>query len=161
MSKLSLQGMGALLDPEGLKSIIQTNFRRVEDFINVYTRETDTALADIHTHETLEAWNLLVLDAGWANWGGSFNDLSYRKRENGLVEVKGFIYQPSGGTSIASAIFATLPVGYRPPKHYYFPAVHGSSHSIARLDVLTSGVLRLTGSAGTSWYSINALFSTD
>lgn len=102
----------------------------------------------------------------WVNWGTLFGEASYR-RKNGFVYLKGVVKDGAPGLPIF-----TLPVGFRPPHRRIFSGVAfahintsggqsaGTAHThqitkndmAVRLEVETSGVVYMFGSAATSEY---------
>lgn len=101
-----------------------------------------------HTHDggqsaTLDAvvvdysWTVLTLSNAWASFGSGFEVPSYRKIGD-EVEVRGLMKH---ATTTTIGVFATLPVGFRPPLTRQFPGV--DSGGIADLRVANTGALSI------------------
>jgi hypothetical protein len=104
-----------------------------------------------------------VLTHAWANYGGEFGPVSFRKDQNGWVHLGGLAcptdlvpvvgvacVQTSSLTSAYIAIF-TLPAGYRPATRLLFGTEDTGRHG--RLDVLPDGEVAFHWTANdTHWY---------
>lgn len=108
-----------------------------------------------------EAWKNATLANGWANFGGGYGKLQYRK-ENKRVYLRGLIRH----TSYASTkrIIMTLPTGYRPSFNLIFNQRTGiTTYKSARLDITSSGEVMFenvdNGYTGTnvSWLSLSGI----
>lgn len=102
------------------------------------------------------AWADVVYTAPFGQLA-SFTRVQYRKLGN-RVELKGVV---SGGTHSAFPTLFTLPAGFRPPDGVLFCAggqVGGAPFASVRVDVLTTGEVKLNTTATTSaWVSIEGL----
>jgi hypothetical protein len=87
-------------------------------------------------------WQAPSFQNSWANFGG-FASATYRRHQDRLVELKGFI---TGGTIDAAAF--TLPAGFRPGDATRAFATVGGGSVFARVDVQTDGevIPRVVGS---------------
>ena len=68
----------------------------------------------------------------WIN-GATDNHLAFRIRETGVVDVQGFVENSAAPTAPATAVFFTLPVGYRPSADTY------QGTAVIRTDVAADG----------------------
>lgn len=82
-----------------------------------------------------ETWKGISLAAGWADYGGDYDGVAYRK-EDGRVFLRGLVTRTDGLPPTRSPI-GTLPAGYRPPKRMIF-AANGGPQTI-RVDVGANG----------------------
>ena len=77
---------------------------------------TSTTEAPVAELATLDPWHY-VGDTGEPafqnSWGNYGENLAYRLREDGVVDIQGYISHPTGASSSSNVVF-TLPVGYRP-----------------------------------------------
>lgn len=88
-------------------------------------------------------WHDAAFTAGWGNFGGSFQDVQYRK-EGDWTYLRGVAARTSG---VATTIF-TLPVGWRiQVAQEDFPVV-SSLASFSVVSVLPSGAVVFTPGAG-------------
>lgn len=87
----------------------------------------------------------------WANYLTGYHNLSFAKRPDGLVHVRGFVKSGTIGSPMAR-----LPEGFRPPHHLIFSTI--SVDSSAALGINSTGdIVARSGSNG--WFSVNALFA--
>lgn len=106
-----------------------------------------------------DGWQTPTLTAPWVNYTpGGFQVARYR-RVGAEVIIEGLL--DTNGTSVSGTLtIFTLPVGYRPPLGYIFPAMSNSS-TARQLSILTTGVVQVSslpvGAVG--FLSINCRFS--
>jgi len=93
-------------------------------------------------------WIDLPLLNGWVDYGSIYSRPRFRKYDDGTVEIRGLV---KSGT--ASDV-AQLPAGYRPGQDLIF-ATTTSPSVYCRLDVKSSGELRLPGSYDNGFLSVS------
>lgn len=107
-----------------------------------------------------ESWHGFAFTANWSNVGGGNMPGRYRK-----VVAPAFSMQLVGVITIASgggAIFATLPVGYRPNQRVRFFANSSSSATGRWFDVQTNGDIQsVAGLVAGEILEFNVLISND
>jgi len=98
-------------------------------------------------------WIGLTFQNSWTNYGYEYNNGSYRRTSDGVVNLKGLLKK--NGTFVSNEIIATLPVGYRPSEQLIFQT-STMPNAASRVDVDTSGNIRVVvGDA--SWVSIDGI----
>lgn len=107
------------------KSNLQTDLTTVNQAI--------TNLQNNKANKIQEAWITPTLLNGWVNAVG--NEIQFYKDNFGIVRMRG---TASGGT-FATTVF-TLPVGYRPIRHYGANTTAGIG-SIGYITILSSGIV--------------------
>jgi len=97
---------------------------------------------------------------GWADKGGGFRQVSYRKTPENEVEITGVA---AGGTTTNNTIVFTLPAGYIPAASSQTQCPVTCSGVITgapRIDIGTTGNVRITNVTGTD-LGFNCRFSLD
>jgi len=90
-----------------------------------------------------EDWIAPTLENNWVNYGGHHTPAGYYKDSLGIVHLRGIVYRTVA--RYQSTIF-TLPEGYRPEYQQVCCTLAGAPgiEVISRLDITTSGLVRLT-----------------
>jgi len=88
----------------------------------------------------------------WVNVGGGYYTAGYYKDSIGIVHLRGLI---KGGTTTAGTDLLQLPVGYRPAKHMFFPAV--SNYAYCAIQVLATGIVELGTVASATWIDLSSI----
>ena len=94
---------------------------RSVDIRNGAVQRADLAAAAVYNPGT---WTKVADAAGatfgtdWVDFGGGYQEASYRKDSNGYVYVRGAIANTAG--NIASSVAITFPAGFRPEKEETF-----------------------------------------
>lgn len=103
-------------------------------------------------------WIQPSLQNGWADYGGTFAPIRYRKK-NGVVYLEGFA-DPSASTAVQ--VFA-LPEGFRPTHHIYVPSLSSvSTSSNEQLRIHSTGGVHLANyEAGASWVGFSYSFPVE
>lgn len=129
---------------EGVGPNVSRLFRRLKDYVD--------SLANP------EPWIPMDLTGtGWSNYGAGWVEAAYRKVGD-IVQIRGLI----GGGTVGTAI-AVMPVGYRPVQNNILTGQvdYGAGYQAARIDILSSGLLRAYWNGGAAGYlSINVEYST-
>lgn len=87
----------------------------------------------------------------WGNYGGGYLQASYTRDAGGFIHLSGMV---TGGT-MPGTIF-TLPVGFRPPGHAYFPIY--STSALNMLQVQAGGAVAVqTTAGGNTWVSLEGI----
>jgi len=105
-----------------------------------------------------DTWTAPTLGASWVNFGSGYTSAGYRKDTLGRIWVRGLI--KSGTTTDATVLF-TLPSGYRPAGNI-LRTVGSNSGVNAYVVIGTDGTIKIYGSPGNTWLSIEGIsFATD
>lgn len=98
-------------------------------------------------------WIALPFGAGWQNIGSGFQDAQYRKVGR-RVELRGIAVRASG----SNTIIGTLPSGFRPADHEFFPGI--STDAINTIAVYDSGDVNFGGGGGNPayWVSLSGIW---
>lgn len=111
------------------------------------------------TQTTGNGWQTPTLTAPWVNYTpGGFQVARYRRVGNEAI-IEGLL--DTNGTSVSGTLtIFTLPIGYRPPLGYIFPAMSNSS-TARQLSILSSGVVQVSSlpAGAVGFLSINCRFS--
>ncbi len=101
-----------------------------------------------------QAWIAPTLTNSWANFdAANYSPAGYFKDTLGIVHLRGAV---KSGT-IGQAIF-TLPVGYRPPKIEWHPAISSSPSTLTLSLVTVSSDGQVIASAGANtWFSLDGI----
>lgn len=129
-------------------------------------RAADSKLLDLQKQEasldtritTLEsevAWIAPTLQNSWVNYGSGYIDAGYRKRVDGVVELRGLV---KNGSGIPTVVF-TLPSGYRPSGLINFPVVSASAFGAIAID--SSGNVTIFAGSTVNLSLNGILFSTN
>lgn len=94
-----------------------------------------------------------AFENSWANYGGAFTVVAFRKLSSGLVVVKG-LTTGGGGTLVF-----TLPSGYRPAETLINNQRTGASDGDNRVDINNAGGIVSTETG--SWVSLEMSFYAD
>ena len=135
-------------------------------FFSTSATVTNTMNAlDTYVGASFETWHALVLQNGWANFGGAFVTANYRKIASPprACEIVGVI---SGGTNAAGTVIGNVPVGYRPLTQqraltYAFGAGMNISTETPAIDIKTNGDIALVGTVNAAILSLRAIYNTD
>jgi hypothetical protein len=116
---------------------------------------------------TMEPWHNVgaagepAFATGWANYGGSFQTVGFRKDPLGIVRLRGLANMAAGGTTL---IF-TLPVGYRPLKPVLCTADSSTEPAASTVDIRidTTGVVNVvSANVAGNWISLDQIaFDTE
>lgn len=92
-----------------------------------------------------EPWRVLPYFSDWARALATLQEPQFRKEPGNYVELRGWTYTPTGGSST----IAVLPLGYRPPLRTSFTCacVSGGSNVFSRVDVVEDGRILLISPA--------------
>lgn len=103
---------------------------------------------------TDSGWHDVTFESGYGNYGGSFQNVRYRKIGN-IVYVKGLMTPATLGTAFV------LPEGYRPAEEReLFDAIN--SNAQGRIDVYSNGNVNCnTMTDANSWVNIDLMFFVD
>lgn len=103
-----------------------------------------------------DRWIPFAYENSWRDFGSDVNNWhapgGYWKDAAGVVHVRGLV---AGGTS-SNVTVATLPVGYRPPKHMLWYGVSAAG-SACRTEIHSDGVVMAWTGAHTGWQSFNGM----
>lgn len=127
---------------------------------------TETALVYDHSNKILElkagvagVWGAWTdVDAGvgfensWVNFGGTAQDLEYRKHADGMIQIRGRIKTGSVGSTAF-----TLPTGYRPPDTLNFAA--DSNGAFGNLQIVAAGTVTPVNGSN-SYFAVNVMFDS-
>ena len=104
---------------------------------------------------TIENWITPNLLNGWQHYGAPFGPVQYRKRPDGLVEIRGLCTAGSYGTAIFN-----LPAGYRPVgRTIIFPGENQTT-SVGDMRVSEDGNVAIQSGVAGGWNSLACMFST-
>lgn len=95
-------------------------------------------------------WQKLVLYNGW-NHESSYGDAQYTKTLDGVVYLKGSVYQ--GNTTKESTI-GVLPLGFRPSSQLYVSALN-NSYGAAILAIRTDGRIVVKSNVDSQWLNLD------
>jgi len=100
-------------------------------------------------------WCNLTLQNSWVAYAGGFTTPQYTKSSDGLVMIKGLVRTGSSAT----AVIATLPVGYCPAEQQLLTTVSNSAWT--RVDIIrnTNGTCTISPitNSSTAWFSLDSL----
>lgn len=95
-------------------------------------------------------WYSVTFQNSWANYGGGYSAVQYRKLPSGLVTLRGLM---RNGT-VGSPAF-TLPTGYRPGDKHIFGTI--SNGAIGRVDIDTDGTVTPVSPSVTTWVTVSGI----
>jgi hypothetical protein len=102
------------------------------------------------------AWTAPTLLNGWTNFGSGNATAAYMIDAMGFVHVRGVI---TGGTPTDGTTLFTLPAGFRPPANVSCNAINAGNHSSIRIDIGSTGDVKLYGMGGAGIPDMNFSFS--
>lgn len=112
------------------------------------------------------AWSPLTLNTGWSNYAQGFPTASYRRRSDGLTQIKGLIVKSSA--AVVQEVIATLPTNCRPIENHMFPSWTSPSsnpdfaHATAGVFfVMSTGQIQWVGGDPTHFFSLEAMYFVD
>lgn len=103
---------------------------------------------------TIPQWAGLELQNNWNNYGNEWGITGYTKTSSGLVMLSGMIAR-SQGTNTAGETLFVLPPGYRPAISAIYRSI--SNGNTARIDILTSGEVRIQGTGHGPWITLSGI----
>ena len=103
---------------------------------------------------TEEAWTAISLQNSWADYGGAWQGARYRKDSNGVVHIQGLI---DSGTTTATTLLFTLPVGYRPAATICL--IGSANTALARYDIASDGTAKIVYGFSATYTNITASFA--
>jgi hypothetical protein len=102
------------------------------------------------TQESLQA---PVLQNGWENHGGGFENAGFWKDKEGLVHLQGLI---RSGTIANSTVLFTLPTGYRPQVRLIFTILN--NNAVGRIDLLPTGEMIIANVSSNLWLNLTGIY---
>jgi hypothetical protein len=91
---------------------------------------------------------------GWTGWGGPNGFVPRARIKSGLVHLQG-VFAP--GARDAGTVLATLPTDCRPACNKFFVGTTSNTGTIAELQLLSTGELRLGGQHSGSYVSLDSI----
>jgi hypothetical protein len=93
-----------------------------------------------------------VLQNGWENHGGGFENTGFWKDKEGLVHLRGLI---KNGTIAQSTVLFTLPAGYRPQARLIFTILN--NNAVGRIDLLPNGDVIIANVSSNLWLNLTGI----
>lgn len=104
-----------------------------------------SAIQGLQQAVTPGKWVPLVLEEGWANYGGGFSPAAYRTTPGNGVQLRGMITKAA---EPFSGQFSTIPAGLAPKEALQFTTSVGVSQlAVVEIDNITGALLMAANSA--------------
>lgn len=93
----------------------------------------------------------VVLTDGWQQYGGGWQEFSYRKTDNGIVHLQGSIKRKTSGKIPNLSPIGQLPTEIAPKEQIYLRVITGNDFKSGFISINTDGKITTRGSISSDW----------